>query len=118
VRQMHRALRPGGVALVTVPGITRIDRGQWGKDWFWSLTEASAHRMFVEVFGAAQVDVESDGNVYAATLFLQGLAAEEADVAKLAEHDPCFPVIITIRAEKRRGLRELPRRLWRRLRPS
>jgi glycosyltransferase involved in cell wall biosynthesis len=117
VRQMHRALRPGGVALVTVPGITRIDRGQWGKNWFWSLTEASAHRMFAEVFGAAQVDVESDGNVYAATLFLQGLAAEEADEAKLAEHDPCFPVIITVRAEKRRGLRELPRRLWRRMRP-
>jgi SAM-dependent methyltransferase len=116
VQEMYRALRPGGVALVTVPGITRIDRGQWGKDWFWSLTEASARRLFEEVFGPAHVEVESDGNVYAATLFLQGLAAEEADAAKLTEYDPCFPVIISIRAEKSRGLREEPRRLWRRLR--
>lgn len=117
VREMYRALRPGGVALVTVPGITRIDRATWGKEWYWSLTEASARRLFAEVFGRQYVDVDSDGNVYAATLFLQGLAAEEADAEKLAEFDPCFPVIINIRAEKAPGLRQLPRRAWRRLRP-
>lgn len=116
VREMYRALRPGGVALVTVPGITRIDRGTWGKEWYWSLTEASARRLFAEVFGKKYVDVDSDGNVYAATLFLQGLAAEEADAEKLAEFDPCFPVIINIRAAKPPGWRQFPRRAWRRLR--
>jgi glycosyltransferase involved in cell wall biosynthesis len=116
VREMCRALRPGGVALVTVPGITRIDRGRWRKEWYWSLTEASARRLFGEVFGEKNVNVDSDGNVYAATLFLQGLAAEEADADKLAEFDPCFPVTINIRAEKPSGLWQLPRRAWRRLR--
>ncbi|MBR0934948.1 glycosyltransferase [Bradyrhizobium jicamae] len=116
VQEMYRALRPGGVALVTVPGITRIDRGRWGKEWYWSLTEVSAYRLFADVFGKKHVEVESDGNVYAATLFLQGLAAEEADPEKLAEYDPCFPVTITIRAAKSPGWRELPRRAWRRLR--
>lgn len=101
VAEMHRSLKKGGVALVTVPGITRIDRGEWGRDWFWSLTEASARRLFAEVFGAENVDVEQFGNVYAATLFLQGLALEEADPAKLAVKDECFPVIIAIRAVKR-----------------
>ncbi|MGY8662680.1 glycosyltransferase [Bradyrhizobium sp. UFLA05-109] len=116
VREMYRALRPGGVALVTVPGITRIDRGTWGKDWYWSLTEASARRLFADVFGKKYVDVDSDGNVYAATLFLQGLAAEEADAEKLAEYDPCFPVTINIRAAKPPGWQQFPRRAWRRLR--
>lgn len=116
VREMYRALRPGGVALVTVPGITRIDRGRWSKEWYWSLTEASARRLFGEVFGWKNVDVDSDGNVYAATLFLQGLAAEEVDADKLADFDPCFPVTINIRAEKALGLRQFPRRAWTRLR--
>jgi glycosyltransferase involved in cell wall biosynthesis len=117
VQEMHRALRPGGVVLVSVPGITRVDRGPWGKDWFWSFTEASARRLFAEVFGAENVTVETDGNVYAATLFLQGLAAEEADKAMLAAYDPCFPVLISVRAQKSLGWREALRRVWKRLRP-
>lgn len=116
IREIYRALRPGGVALVTVPGISRIDRGRWSKEWYWSLTEASARRLFSEVFGEKYVDVDSDGNVYAATLFLQGLAVEEADAGKLAEFDPCFPVIINIRATKAPGWHALPRRAWSRLR--
>ena len=62
----------------------------------------SARRLFAEIFGAENVTVESDGNVYAATLFLQGLAAEEADPAMLAAYNPCFPVIIGVRARRPR----------------
>jgi SAM-dependent methyltransferase len=102
VVEMQRCLKPGGVVLLTVPGISRIDRGQWGGEhWFWSLTAASASRLFGEVFGAAHVQVESHGNVYAATAFLQGLALEEVDRAKLETRDACFPVTITVRARKR-----------------
>ena len=70
VRQMHRALRPKGVVLLTVPGISRIDRGEWRESWCWSLTEASARRMFSDVFGTDQVEVETHGNVFAAVAFL------------------------------------------------
>ena len=52
VAEMRRALKPGGVALVTVPGISQIDRGEWGESWYWSLTRASALRLFGDVFGA------------------------------------------------------------------
>jgi SAM-dependent methyltransferase len=100
VAELHRALKPGGVLLLTVPGISRVDRGQWGADWYWSLTPAAATRLFGNVFGAGNVQVESHGNVYAATAFLQGLALEESDRAKLAVHDPCFPVIVAVRARK------------------
>ena len=55
VRMLHRALRPGGTVLVTVPGITascRPDRDHWG-DW-WRFTEGSSRRLFADVFGAAR----------------------------------------------------------------
>ena len=100
VAEMQRGLKPGGVVLLTVPGISPIDRGQWGAGWFWSLTAASATRLFAEVFGAAHVRVQSHGNVFAATAFLQGLAVEEIDTAKLSFHDPSYPVIVTVRAQK------------------
>jgi GT2 family glycosyltransferase/SAM-dependent methyltransferase len=102
VAEMHRGLKPGGVVLLTVPGITRIDRGQWGGEhWFWSLTAASATRLFGTVFGAEQVQAQSHGNVFAATAFLQGLALEEVERGKLEVNDACFPVIVTVRAKKR-----------------
>lgn len=103
VREMHHSLKPGGVVLLTVPGISRIDRDEWGSRWYWSLTRASALRLFEEVFGAGQVDVHSHGNVYAATAFLHGLALEEIDRGRLETDDPCFPVIVTVRARKRAG---------------
>jgi SAM-dependent methyltransferase len=100
VAELHRALKPGGVLLLTVPGISRVDRGQWGTGWYWSLPAAAATRLFGAAFGAGNVQVQSHGNVYAATAFLQGLAVEEADHAKLAVNDPCFPVIVAVRARK------------------
>jgi glycosyltransferase involved in cell wall biosynthesis len=100
VRQMHRALKPNGVVLLTVPGISRIDRGEWRESWYWSLTEYSARRIFADVFGAGQVNVEVHGNVFAAIAFLHGVALEEVPVAKLNITDHAFPVIISVRAQK------------------
>ncbi|HUG62147.1 MAG TPA: glycosyltransferase [Methylomirabilota bacterium] len=100
VASIHRALKPGGTALVTVPGISPIDRGEWGATWYWSLTAASARRLFEPLFGAGRVTVETHGNVYAATCFLHGLALEETDKRKLDEVDPSYPVVVTIVASK------------------
>lgn len=98
VRELHRGLAPGGVALVTVPGISQIDADDWKDDWCWSLTPHAARRLFGEVFGPESVVVEGFGNVYAATAFLQGLAVAEVDRRKLDVVDPLYPVIVTIRA--------------------
>jgi SAM-dependent methyltransferase len=100
VREMHKALKPGGVLLLTSPGISRIDRGDWKDTWYWSLTEASIRRLFVEAFGDENCDVGVHGNVYAAICFLQGLALDEVDRKKLDVLDPSFPVILTVRARK------------------
>lgn len=100
VREIHRALKPNGVVLLTVPGISRIDRGEWRESWYWSLTEYSVRRMFSEIFGAEQVNVEVHGNVFAAIAFLHGIGLEELPPAKLNVADPAFPVIISVRAQK------------------
>ena len=99
-RSLHRALRPGGTLLLTSPGITPIDRHEWNADWYWSLTVQSAARLFAEVFGTANVAVQSHGNVFAACAFLQGLAVEEVPRRKLEYADPGYPVIVTVRATR------------------
>jgi SAM-dependent methyltransferase len=100
LRNIYEALAPGGVALVTVPGITPVDRYDWGDCWYWSLTEAAAKRLFGEVFEEGQLQFTTYGNVYAATCFLHGLALEEVDKSKLLESDPAYPVVVAIRAQK------------------
>jgi glycosyltransferase involved in cell wall biosynthesis len=100
VSLLNAALKPGGILLLTVPGISPIDRGEWGESWFWSFTPASIQRLFQRSFPADALDLKAYGNVFAATAFLQGAALEEVDGAKLDDHDPAYPVIITLRARK------------------
>jgi hypothetical protein len=47
------------------------------------------------------LEIRADGNVFAATAFLQGAALEEVDRARLDIYDPAYPVIITLRVRKR-----------------
>ena len=103
VEQIRRSLRPGGVALVTVPGITPIDRNEWRGSWYWSLTADSARRLFAEAFGEDAVSVTAFGNVFAATAFLHGAAVEEIDRTKLDLYDEAFPVIVAVRVKAGHG---------------
>ena len=101
VHTLHRILAPGGSALVTVPGISQIDRHEmerWGD--YWRFTSLSARVLFESVFGAEHVTVEVHGNVLAATALLYGLASEELTDAELQTRDPDYEVIIAIRAAK------------------
>jgi hypothetical protein len=94
-------LRPGGTALVTVPGITKISRydmHRWGQ--YCSYTTRSCRRLFEEVFPPAGVTVEAAGNVLTAMAFLQGIAAEELTRDELEHHDPDFEVLVGVRAVK------------------
>ncbi len=101
LERTHAALKPGGVVLLTVPGITRIDRDEWGTSWYWSFTQHALTRLFSDTFGEESYTLDFHGNVFAATAFLHGLALEEVDQAKLAVVDPAYPVILGVRAVKR-----------------
>lgn len=101
---LHRMLRPGGVALLTVPGIAKTtgDReGRWGSQW--SFTSLSARRLFEETFAGGSVEVTSYGNVLAAVAFLHGLAAEELTREELEHRDPAYEVVVAVRARKAGG---------------
>ena len=98
--QLYRALRPGGVALITVPGISPIDLGTWRESWCWSLTDVALRRLFDEAFGAGQTEVSSFGNLFAATAFLHGAAVEEVGRARLQRFDPAYPVTVVARARR------------------
>jgi SAM-dependent methyltransferase len=101
IRTLHRILAPGGVAFVTVPGVSRICQPEdqiWG-DW-WRFTGRSIRSLFEEAFGEGAVHVEVYGNVLAATAQLYGLAAEELDNEELDHRDPNFEVLLCVRAQK------------------
>jgi glycosyltransferase involved in cell wall biosynthesis len=100
MRTLYRILKPGGVLLATVPGISQLERGLWKDAWYWSLTILSTRRLAEEAFPRENVEVESHGNVLAATAFLMGLAAEELDWSELEHRDPLYQLLVTLRAAK------------------
>lgn len=101
ITQLHDWLRPGGVLLATVPGISQISRMDMELSGdYWRFTSAAVHKMFAAEFGDDSVDVNTIGNVLTAIAFLHGIAAEEIDDASLLEHDPEFQLLMTIRAAR------------------
>ena len=101
VHTLHRILRPGGVVLATVPGISQIvryDMDRWGD--YWRFTSLSARRLFECGFPGGEVTIETCGNVLAATAFLQGLSSRDLRPDELDYRDPDYEVVITIRAVK------------------
>jgi SAM-dependent methyltransferase len=100
VATLHKALKPGGVLLLTMPGISQIEDGEAASSWYWSLTAVAARRLLEERFPPAELRIEAHGNVFAAAALLYGLAAEELDRADLDVFDPSYPVIVTCRAVK------------------
>jgi glycosyltransferase involved in cell wall biosynthesis/SAM-dependent methyltransferase len=100
IATLHRMLKPGGVLLATVPGVSSIDRGQWGPSWYWSLSPAALRRLLEEKFDGASVSVTGYGNVLAAIAFLHGLAEHELTPDELDAYDPQYPMIVAARAVK------------------
>jgi SAM-dependent methyltransferase len=102
LRTLFRVLKPGGILLVTVPGvahqISRYDMDRWGD--YWRFTSLSMRRLMHEVFPPDHVEVQAEGNVLAAVAFLHGVAMEELRPAELDYRDPDYELSILVRARK------------------
>jgi len=101
VREVYRILKPGGVVLVTVPGISMVCREEtdaWHDHWHF--TDRSTRRLLEESFPPECVEVESYGNIFAAIAYLHCLCQEDIDTRDLDYHDPDYQVTIGVRAMK------------------
>jgi len=94
-------LKPGGHLIATVSGIQQIskfDASRWGD--YWRFTGESCKRCFGEVFGDANVQITTFGNVLASVAALEGLSAAELTKEELAFSDPAYEIVIGILARK------------------
>jgi len=99
MRTLNRILAPGGVLLVTVPGMSQI-ADEWGTTCYWAFTSLAIERLLREGMTGADISIDVHGNVLAATAFLQGLAASELTAEELVAVDPQYQLLITARAVK------------------
>lgn len=101
IEGLHYILSNQGVALITVAGISQISRydmDRWGD--YWRFTDLSIKKLFDDVFGSENVEVETYGSVLTATAFLQGISAEELTQEELFYKDIDYQLTITIMAKK------------------
>ncbi|HXJ42351.1 MAG TPA: methyltransferase domain-containing protein [Bryobacteraceae bacterium] len=105
IRTLYRILRPGGVLLLTVPGITAVSSkdDEWSKMWYWSFTPALIRHLVLEAFEEDLSTFEVRGNVLTGVCALQGIALEDIRVEELERDDPEYPVLLCARAVKRAG---------------
>lgn len=103
VASLHKMLKPNGVLLASLPGISQRVRGRMlggaGTDC-WRYTADSASRLLAASFGEANVEISTYGNVLTATALLQGLVERELTREELEFHDPDYEVLIAVKAVK------------------
>ncbi len=100
VETLRRILKPGGVALVTVPAIAPVVDHEWNVPFYYSLTRQLCERMFGDAFPNCPIDVATHGNVLIASEFLYGRASEELSQDELDFHDDRFPILVTVKVRK------------------
>jgi peptidoglycan/xylan/chitin deacetylase (PgdA/CDA1 family) len=100
LRNAHRALKPGGVLLMTLPCASMVALEYGPRGDHWRVTEAGARALTETAFEPSSVDVRSYGNVLTTTAFLYGLGCDDLDARELEAHDAAYPMLITVRARK------------------
>jgi SAM-dependent methyltransferase len=97
LRETQRILRPGGVALISVPCVSRVDPEAGLDRDYWRFSRVGLHRLLEGAFPGRSHDVRAWGNRVATLGFLMGLAAEEVGETALDQCDPAFPLVLTAR---------------------
>lgn len=78
IASIHKLLKPGGRALITVAGISQISRydyERWGD--FWRFTDQSLRKLLTRKFAENSCTFTVYGNVATSCLFLQGVSYED-----------------------------------------
>lgn len=97
---IYRILKPGGVLLCTVPGISHKSVDEWEEYWCWAFTKVSIKKLFGEFFPDDHLNLECYGNVLSTIAFLEGLSFDELSQNELDYQDQSYEMLIAIRAVK------------------
>lgn len=98
MRTLFRILKPGGVLLATVPGVSPISSYAWEATWSWGFSRRSVRDLAGACFAPERVEVEACGNLLAVVAFLQGLGVEDLTATELDQPDPVCEFLLTLRA--------------------
>lgn len=101
-KNIYKALDYGGVALITVSGISKISRyddDNWGM--YHSFFKKGLEKIFGSVFGNENTEIIHYGNAKIAIAFLYGLTVEELTKEDLDYVDKDYPVIYGVAVFKR-----------------
>jgi Methyltransferase domain len=91
-----KCLKPGGVALITVAGISQISRydmKRWGD--YWRFTDKSLTMLFEQYVPKENIKIKTYGNVLSSVAFLHGLASDELTREELDYVDQDYQMLIT-----------------------
>lgn len=98
---IYSMLRVNGVALITVAGICQIskhDMERWGD--YWRFTDRSIMKLFEEIFGCGNVQIDTYGNLLSSIAYLQGISSEDLTTEELLFKDDVYQNVITVIARK------------------
>lgn len=95
-----QSLAPGGVLLLTVPSISRVDPVEAD---YWRFTPLGLQAFLDDHWPGPAVEVQSYGNLTTALATLLGLAAHEVKANRLEPTDDFFPLIVGARAKRGTG---------------
>lgn len=101
IQNIYKVLKPGGVALITVPGIKPLceyDSNLWGE--YWSFTADSVDKLCNTVADKEHYEVRQYGNSKVAVAYLYGLCIEEIEQKDLDYYDEQYPFIVGARIVK------------------
>lgn len=101
IKNCYKALKEGGVLLLTVPGISQISRydmDRWGD--YWRFTSKSIKEIVTNSVKDANVKVESYGNVAIAKAFLDGKSSNDISSYLFEHNDEDYQVLLTARILK------------------
>jgi SAM-dependent methyltransferase len=101
LRTVSRILKPGAVALITVPGISQISTdAAEAAAWSWSFYPETFRSFLANHFDSQKLVVGSYGNVKTTIAFLAGLAQEDLAPADFQQDDSRYPLIVAARVVK------------------
>ena len=98
VESCHRALRRGGVLLLTAPALSRVSPTYPDAD-YWRFTPAGIAELFAQHWTGA-FTVHAWGNLRSCIGFLLGEVVEDLPDTILDNHDPRFVLSVAVEAHK------------------